>query len=172
MIHRVRRGHEDVEWIHGPPLWAKVRPSTPDHAYRVLARLAQSLSLQGYKWPADALQAYLSGRARSLDEAFGLVIRGSRGRKRDSRVLHRDVLVLLLAGIGGGEKFTWRQIEQRTRMSADEARKLVGALYKEEASSRAQRNRRERAVAAANEIVGLSKPDIDELIPVLSAAIT
>ncbi len=62
--------------------WESSRPSSPERARDALAHLADSLRRNNFAWPVEAIEAYLSGAARSLDEAFGLTPRATLGRRR------------------------------------------------------------------------------------------
>ncbi len=148
MTPRDPRDRENIDWLHGPPRWAVVRPKTQRELQAWLAKNAQSLHRDGYRAVAAAFHAYLTGRAKSLDEAFGLIKRGRSGPKA-GLTLERDIHVLELAGEFGGKRHTWAEIEGMTAgVTREEARKFVAALRKPNPSTPADRNRHNRAVIA------------------------
>lgn len=76
-------------------------PDSVQTAREKLAKLRDSLMRNNFIWAADCLGTYLDGRAKSLDEAFGVKPRTPRGapvRKsaRDLRIA-RDMLAFRLA---------------------------------------------------------------------------
>lgn len=130
--------------MHGPPSWTRVPPENPTEARHLLAKHAQSLRRHGYQWLAIKLWEYLNQQATSLEEAFGLVHKPNRGRPKDPWVAKRDMQVMRLFATGS----TWEEIERETKMDADDARKLVGALKKPKSRYRA------RAVNAVRNLPG------------------
>jgi hypothetical protein len=128
----VSLGHkgDDPAWLQGPPDRVRRRPRNPQEARDRLPVLAQDLEARGFRWPASAIRAYLSGRAESLDVAFGLSEPKShkRGPKPKTELAPRDAQILVWArGLDIKHHLKFADIAERVNLSVDEVTKFVAA---------------------------------------------
>ena len=108
---------------------------SPDTARKKLAELRDNLKRNNFFCAADCLGAYLEGRAKSLDEAFGIKSRIRRGRPteneaRDLRIA-REMLNFRLARSRSSKAGTIYAEEERIaeREGISDARE-VRRIYK------------------------------------------
>jgi hypothetical protein len=74
--------------------WVRGRPSTPEDARERLRELSEALDRAGFYWAAAAFGVFLAGIAHSLNEAFGLKERRTRGRPVDPETVAQCKRVL------------------------------------------------------------------------------
>jgi hypothetical protein len=100
----------------------RLAPCSPEEAKKRLTVLALSLAENNFDWPAAAISAFLTGKCKTLDQAFGTKPVASRGRKRSAcvDVRAREIFALKLTGR------SWKSIADELGADERELRRIYG----------------------------------------------